>query len=61
MNYKVISLFLVLVFVETNGNTQNIEKSTFVWKACLAPVFTDPNDDFAMDPSVLYVLYNLYQ
>jgi hypothetical protein len=47
-------LLSVFIFLETTGVTQNIDnESTIKWKAYPEPVFTDPDDDFAKDPSVL--------
>ena len=56
IRFYILSVF---IFLETIGIAQNIDnESTIKWKADPEPVFTDPDDDFAKDPSVLYVLYN---
>ena len=46
--------FVIFVFLETTGIGQNYNnQSVITWKARPSPVFTDPDDDFAKDPSVL--------
>ena len=54
MKYRIIHLFLAAIFMATTGITQNIPNDSLIrWKACPVPVFTDSDDDFAKDPSVL--------
>ena len=54
MMKKIIHLVLSILFIETSGMAQNYETdATIKWKIYPKPVFTDPDDDFAKDPSIL--------
>jgi predicted GH43/DUF377 family glycosyl hydrolase len=54
MMKKIIHLVLSFLFFETSGIAQNNENDPIIkWKIHSIPVFTDPDDDFAKDPSIL--------
>jgi predicted GH43/DUF377 family glycosyl hydrolase len=58
IRFYILSVF---IFLETIGIAQNIDNlSTIIWKALPEPVYTDPDDDFVKDPSVLKTKKQFY-
>ena len=54
MKNKFLYLFLALIFIGTIGKSQSVQNDLKIrWKINPSPVFIDPDDDFAKDPSVL--------
>ncbi len=61
MKNRFINLFLAFLFLGKIGIAQNIQNDSIIkWKAHPTPVFTDPDDDFAKDPSVLKIKDKFY-
>ena len=54
MKSRTFPFLLSLIFLLKMGMAQNIQNDSIIrWKALPNPVYTDPDDDFAKDPSVL--------